>query len=226
MSEDQQVSEAELRLQELIEIGLTARGTGLELGPWTEADYDELQIIAQLLGRRLPAKFHSVVNLDYEGLSDSQLSRAQRLERALKVDRKFGRPDDTSISGTSELTPVFELKEQEKKRVLRLTSQMRSIVFSSQIFDEPHKRRLLNRIAAMEKEIHQPKGKLDVILAGVSDVGDTLRKFGGDLKPLTDRMREVKNIAQTNSKEYAQIPPPDEQKKLPAPSEEAGDVET
>ena len=108
---------------------------------------------------------------------------------------------------------------KEKGRVLELSSQIRKIIFASTAFDEPHKRRLLNRIAAIENEVNQPKGKLDVILGGVSDIGDALKKFGGDLKPLSDRISEIKKITQSKSKEYAQIPAPEEQKALPAPDE-------
>ena len=96
---------------------------------------------------------------------------------------------------------------------------MRKIVFSSSIFDAPHRRRLLNRIAAIEHEVHQKQGKLDVILAGVVDVGDALGKFGDKIEPLTKRMKEVAQIARSGSKEYEQIPAPDEIKALPAPED-------
>lgn len=97
---------------------------------------------------------------------------------------------------------------------------MRKIVLASPVFDEAHKRRLLDRITAIEKQVHQKKGRLDVVLAGVSDVGDTLKKFGTDLKPLTDRMTEIKRITQGSSTEYEAIPAPEELAKLPAPNEE------
>jgi len=97
---------------------------------------------------------------------------------------------------------------------------MRKIIHASEAFDVPHKKRLLNRIAAIEKQVYSDKGLLDVVLGGVSDIGETLGKFGGDIKPLTDRMAEVKKITRSGSEEYKQLPEPDEVKSLPAPEEE------
>ena len=64
---------------------------------------------------------------------------------------------------------------------------------------------------------------LDVICGGVSDIGETLGKFGVDIKPLTDRMTEVMQITRAGSKEYEQLPAPEEVKQLPKPSDEEKD---
>jgi len=100
---------------------------------------------------------------------------------------------------------------------------MRKIVFATTDFDEPHRLRLLNRIAAIEAEVKKPKGMFDVVRAGVSDVGETLGKFGKDIKPLTDRIKEVTSIARKNTSEYDQLPAPEELKRLPPPDEESPD---
>ncbi|UWR69593.1 hypothetical protein [Phaeobacter inhibens] len=118
-----------------------------------------------------------------------------------------------------ELLPQFELGKDDKVKVLKLCADMRKIVISTDAFDQPHKRRLLNRIAGIEFQVEQPKGLLDVIRAGVSDIGETLGKFGTDIKPLTDRMNEVAKITRSNSKEYEKIPAPEEIKQLPKPEE-------
>lgn len=224
MSKQDQLEEgfqlASERINVLIEMALYARDIS-DKGPWSQADYEEIQDLARILRDRLPKKFHDIVSEGYTYESFKQLNCAQRLNRALLVDTEYGflRTAQKDLETSDELEPKFELAESEKAEVLKLSDQMRKIVFSSAVFDEPHKKRLLDRIAAIEKEVHQPKGRLDVILAGVSDVGDTLKKFGGDLKPLSDRMREIKSIAQSNSKEYVQIPAPEDVKKLPAPED-------
>lgn len=119
-----------------------------------------------------------------------------------------------------EFAPQFELGTKDKDRVVELCIQMRKIILASDIFDQPHKRRLLNRIAGIEHQVQQPKGLLDIVRAGVSDVGETLGKFGTDIEPLTKRMKEVAQIARSNSKEYDQIPAPEEVKQLPKPDDE------
>jgi hypothetical protein len=126
------------------------------------------------------------------------------------------KPNDQS---DTELLPTFSLERSDHKRLSKLCGDMRNIVFSSQFFDDPHKRRLLNRIAAIENEAMKEKGNLDTVLAGIVDVGDALGAFGRKVEPLTKRMQEVASIAKKGSKEYDQLPSPDEIKSLPAPED-------
>ena len=195
-------------------------GAGIRISnglAWTTADFDEMLMLSNLLREFLPDEVHNLLRAGYSTLASNQKNLAERINRAIEFRNKYGVIGQNKIS--DELTPTFELLGKEKGRVLELSSQIRKIIFASTAFDEPHKRRLLNRIAAIENEVNQPKGKLDVILGGVSDIGDALKKFGGDLKPLSDRISEIKKITQSKSKEYAQIPAPEEQKALPAPDE-------
>ncbi len=205
------------RFQELVLKAAHGPNGQFDVGVWEHADYDEILAIAELLSEKLPKQAHQILSSSFPNYAELQKTMANRLLRLMEIDQKYGRV--ASSNESTELSPTFELKEEDKMRVLHLTGQMRQIVFASELFDAPHKRRLLNRIAAMENAVHQPKGKLDVILAGASDIGDTLRKFGGDLKPLTDRYLEVKRITQRSSSEYAQIPPPEELQALPPPED-------
>ncbi|MCW1933108.1 hypothetical protein [Pararhodobacter zhoushanensis] len=109
------------------------------------------------------------------------------------------------------------MEEPERIKILDLCTAMRKIIFVSVFFDDPHKTRLLNRIAAIERETHRKKGRLDVVLGGVVDIGDALGKFGEKVEPLTKRIQEIARIARGGSREYDQIPAPEELKKLPAP---------
>lgn len=213
MSNDKLVTAKE-RFKTIIEVGLSAKNDSSR-GPWSHADFDELVMLYTFLKSDLPIKIRDILADGYNFDGRSQLSAATRIERAISVYETYG-IIDISDQATA-LEPTFSLPESEKERVLTLTSQMRKIIFSSTIFDEAHRVRLLDRISAVETEINKPKGRLDVILAGVSDLGDTLKKFGTDLKPLTDRYSEVRKITQSKSPEYAQIPAPEEQKQLPAP---------
>jgi hypothetical protein len=189
-------------------------------GKWSQADFDEIEVLAEFLGADLPTRFHKVLAGGYPGFAGGQKNTAERLLRILEVVPKYGVPSSRVTENDQELTPTFQLTTDDKELVLELSSKIRMIIFSSPLFDQPHKRRLLNRIAAIEREIHQPKGRLDVILAGISDVGDAAKKFGTDLKPIVDRMTEIKRITQTSSSEYDQIPPPEEKLSLPAPDED------
>ena len=115
--------------------------------------------------------------------------------------------------------PLFALEKDEVEQISSLSAEMREIVTVSDVFDKNHKRRLLGRINAIELEIQKPEGRFDVILGGVSDFGDALKKLGKDAKPLVDRINEIRGIAQPKTEEYKGLPAPEEVKNLPAPKD-------
>ncbi len=80
---------------------------------------------------------------------------------------------------------------------------------------------MLNRIAAIEAETHKPEGMFDVVRGGIDDLGETLGKFGVNIKPLSDRMNEVVSIARRGTKAYDQLPEPEEVKQLPPPEDDS-----
>ena len=184
------------------------------------ADMDEIAMVAKACGNLLPERLQNLI-IGYDtGFSGTVGANAQFLERALRIfEVDSSLPKIEVISNNDELLPTFSLNEKDKERVLKLCGDMRKIVFASTDFDEPHKKRLLNRIAAIEEQVYSPRGLFDVVLGGVSDTGETLGKFGKDIKPLTERMSEIAKITRHATKEYDQIPAPEEVKKLPAPEE-------
>lgn len=184
------------------------------------ADWDEIGFLAEFTKASLPAQAVTLAKGNFPNTGSEQASRCERILRSVSLESEFGEITETQTSTVSEaLMPTFELDVDDKARVFDLSSKMRKIVFASAVFDDAHKRRLLDRISAIENEVKQPKGRLDVILGGVSDVGDTLKKFGQDLKPLSDRMSEIKRITQRNSDQYEQIPAPEEIEALPSPQD-------
>lgn len=187
------------------------------------ADLDEIEFIARSIESELPYQFRKMLN-EFESedkvkYGSNRYELLERLHRIFMAAKEFP-PPDFKVALSEELLPTFKLPEGDKEKVLKLCEQMRAIVNSSDILDDAHRRRLLSRISAIEYQIHQPKGIFDVIKGGVSDVGEALGKFGKDIKPLTDRMSEVNEIIRENTGEYDQLPPPEEQAKLPAPNED------
>ncbi len=193
-------------------------------GRYSQADFDEVAMYVEVSSGSFHRRFVEVVrradaNFPTRMTSTDIEERIAIIDRLLRIsDVSEALPQQTEDKNCDdELLPRFELNQADKARVLELCSQMRKIVLATEVFDQPHKRRLLNRIAGIEYQVEQPKGLLDIVRAGVSDVGETLGKFGTDIKPLTDRMNEVAGIARSGSKEYDQIPAPEELPKLPAP---------
>lgn len=114
----------------------------------------------------------------------------------------------------------FSLTDKDRARVMELCSEIRHIVSKSAIFDDPHKRRIFNRISQIEKEVYKKIGNFDTILGGIVDAGEAFGRFGSKSKPIFDRIREIRNIAQKSSKGYEELPSPEDLKRLPPPSDD------
>lgn len=164
---------------------------------------------------------------DYDRFVESALEEPARVqtEKLLGILEGYASflEDLSSQESVSDNAPRFSLGIDDKGRVLKLCAEMRELTFSSTVFDNPHKKRILDRIAEIEAEIQKEKGKLDVILGGINDIGEAAGKFGEDVKPLTDRINEIFRIARRKTPEYNQIPAPDEVMQIADQSEDEAD---
>lgn len=190
------------------------------------ADLDEIKLLYRYCKEQFPDEIEEILDR-IDGRDDTlELEIAfGRILRLIEVGRTLppkGVADSIDLTNDA-IYPSFSLVERDKIRIAELCSQMRKIVFATTDFDQPHKVRLLNRIAAIEAESQKKKGFFDVVRGGLNDLGETLGKFGRDIKPLTDRMNEVVSIARSNTKEYDQLPAPEEVLKLPAPDQDEAD---
>ena len=195
----------------------------LSRGEISRSDLDEIVMLSTVCKSQLSERFLSVVDgfdQKFITVNDVQMSFLARLDRIIEIGSEFPSTIQPLIIDDA-LLPTFHLPTKDKSRVLELCIDMRKIVFASDHFDEPHKRRLLDRIAAIEHQVHQPNGLFDVVRGGIDEVGETLGKFGKNIKPLTDRMAEVVQIVRRSTKQYDQLPAPEEIKKLPKPEDEA-----
>lgn len=190
-----------------------------------QPDFDEIKILHSRTKEHFPQEFNDLVaRMEYSLSNDNNRNLFQRLARILEVidslPTELKHVQERGSPTSTTLVPMFELKKPDKERIFELCTAMRKIVFVTVDFDQPHQLRLLNRIAAIEAETQKDKGIFDVVRGGLNDLGETLGKFGKDIKPLTDRMAEVVSIARKGTKEYDQLPPPEDVKRLPAPTED------
>jgi hypothetical protein len=187
---------------------------------FSRADLDAIMMLIEVSRAEIPKRFIDLaIDLDNNFEIKVGDSRSVFIDRSLRIFEVFEKfPTISSDLEESEITPTFVISTEDKKRVLELSAEMRKIISFSEVFDAAHKRRLLDRISAIEKQVHQKRGTFDTILGGVSDIGETFGKFGKDIKPLTDRMAEVLSITRKGTKLYDQLPAPDEVKRLPAPT--------
>jgi hypothetical protein len=91
-------------------------------------------------------------------------------------------------------TPVYQFSDQEYERIQKLISEIRSEIQKATLIPEDHKRRLLRRLEAMQAELHKKTSEIDRFWGFIAEAGIVTRKFGEDLKPLSDRVRELGRI--------------------------------
>jgi len=88
----------------------------------------------------------------------------------------------------------YELTEADIKRIQTLINELRSLIADSKDFEEDHRRRILNRLEALQGEIHRRLSNVDRFYGLIGDAGIVLGKFGTDAKPFVDRVREILEI--------------------------------
>ncbi len=199
-----------------------------------EQSIDTKQISARLISKlsahvfAIPSEYQNMLNTQLQPIDASIDAREDFEIIKIRIERLIGCYEFllegsyvTNMEAVTidEIAPTIMLNENDRSIITRLIEEMRHIINNSNLFDTPHKRRLLDRIHAIELETYKDKGRFDVFLGGLQDAGEALGKFGKDVKPLTDRMTEVAGIARERTKEYEQLPPPESQKRLPPPQD-------
>ncbi len=88
----------------------------------------------------------------------------------------------------------YEFSQDDYARIQVLISELRSMITASNLIAEDHKRRLLRRLEAMQNELHLKTSDIDRFWGFIGEAGIVSRKFGEDLKPITERVQELGKI--------------------------------
>lgn len=89
---------------------------------------------------------------------------------------------------------AYEFPEEGLDRIQILINELRDLISDSNTIDENHKLRLLKRLENLQLELHKRVSNLDRFWGFVGDAGVVLGKFGNDVKPIVDRIREMLGI--------------------------------
>jgi len=89
---------------------------------------------------------------------------------------------------------VYVFPDDDFRRIQELINEMRDIISGSDSITPKHKRRLLERLERMQKELHKKTSDLDRFWGFIGEVGIAIGKFGKDIKPFVDRVRELTDI--------------------------------
>ncbi|EOV9409989.1 hypothetical protein ACN5W3_004441 [Vibrio parahaemolyticus] len=101
---------------------------------------------------------------------------------------------------------AYEFSQGDYDRVQSLINELREHISSSTIIDDNHKHRLLKKLERLQSELHKRVPDLDRLWGLVGDAGVALGKFGDDVKPLVDRVKEIAGITWNTQKRAEELP--------------------
>lgn len=100
----------------------------------------------------------------------------------------------------------YSLSEADAERIQGLINELRTLISENTQFKEDHRRRLLERLEQLQRELHRRLSNLDRFYGLVGDAGVLLGKFGNDAKPFVDRIREIVEIVWRSQAGAEQLP--------------------
>jgi hypothetical protein len=101
---------------------------------------------------------------------------------------------------------AYTLSEADLRRIQTLVNELRNLITASDRFEDDHRRRVLERLEDLQRELHRRLSNLDRFYGLIGDAGVLLGKFGHDAKPFLDRIREIVEIVWRSQANAEQLP--------------------
>ncbi len=174
------------------------------------------------------------IEIDKPDLTEDRMLNLSRIRDYIKwlrskVDFQYGSISVTR--GRERLRNKFgksfhyEFSAGDINKAQKLINEIRDLISNNASFEEDHRKRLLARLEKLQAELHKKISNLDVFWGLIGDAGVVLGKFGNDVKPLFERIRELTMIvwatqsrAEGLPSDYPsplQLPPPDPSSEVP-----------
>ncbi len=90
--------------------------------------------------------------------------------------------------------PVYEFGETEFTRVQELIQELRDLLRGTTLLAEDQKSRMLRKLESMRGELHRKTTDIDRFWGFLGESAIAMRKFGPDLKPVSDRVLELARL--------------------------------
>lgn len=101
---------------------------------------------------------------------------------------------------------LYEFTQGDLDRIQVLINELRTLIRESTLFEPEHQRRLLARLEKLQTEMHKKVSDVDRFWGLVGDAGVALGKFGKDVKPIVDRVREIVDIVWRTQARAEELP--------------------
>ena len=102
----------------------------------------------------------------------------------------------------------YEIPDNDLQRAQQIFNELRDLFSNSTFFDEDHKRRLLDKLERMQRELHKRVSDFDRWLGLAIDIAKALGEAGTEAKPIVDRIRELLDIARRAQSKVEKLPDP------------------
>jgi hypothetical protein len=89
---------------------------------------------------------------------------------------------------------AYSFSDEDYSRIQTLINEIRDLIVATEVIAPRHKQRLLERLERLQQELHKTTSDLDRFWGFIGEAGVVLGKFGKDIKPLVDRVRELAEI--------------------------------
>ena len=89
---------------------------------------------------------------------------------------------------------VYEFSEEEFRRAQVLVGELRELLQENSLITEEHQKRLLRRLESVRGELHKRTSDIERFWGFLGEAAIVMRKFGDDLKPISDRVLELSRI--------------------------------
>lgn len=101
---------------------------------------------------------------------------------------------------------AYEFSEGDVTRIQTLINELRELIAANDELEEQHKRRLLKRLEKLQAEMHKKMSDLDHFYGLAVEGSVMLKKVGGNLKPIVERIAEITKITWTTQARAEDLP--------------------
>lgn len=101
---------------------------------------------------------------------------------------------------------AYEFTEGDVARIQTLINELRQLINDNGELEDQHKRRLLKRLEKLQSEMHKKMSDLDHFYGLTVEGSVMLKKVGGNLKPIVDRITEITKITWATQSRAEDLP--------------------
>lgn len=117
----------------------------------------------------------------------------------------------------------YEFSSGDYERIQVLINSLRDLISASKSIQEDHKSRLLRRLEKLQGELHKSMSDLDRFWGLIGEAGIVIKKFGEDVKPVVDRIKELAQIVWATQTRAEELPSGSNPPLLEFPDANSGD---